>query len=269
MQYNYKKIIERNQSKNFSIRLIIRGNMNYTLDSNHALVHSIETFGTVDGPGIRFVLFLQGCNLSCKYCHNKDACSFQSGSIKSLDELIEKILKFKTYFQTSNGGVTVSGGEPLLQADFVINLFKRLKEEDIHTTLDTSGNLLIKDNIKELLTYTDLVLLDIKHINNEKCIELTGRSNKNSLDFAKFLSDNNIPVWIRQVLIPQITDNITDLKLLKKFISTLKNVEKVEILPYHKMGIYKWEQLGLEYPLKNVRATTKEDLEKAKKILDI
>ncbi|MCL2859596.1 MAG: pyruvate formate-lyase-activating protein [Oscillospiraceae bacterium] len=243
--------------------------MNYTLDNNHALVHSIETFGTLDGPGIRFVLFLQGCNLSCKYCHNKDTCSFQAGSVKSLDELLEKMLKFKTYFKTSTGGVTVSGGEPLLQANFVTKLFKKLKENNIHTTLDTNGNLPIKDNIKELLKYTDLVLLDIKHINNEKCIELTGHSNKNTLDFAKFLSDNNIPVWIRQVLIPEITDDTNDLKLLKEFISTLKNVEKIEILPYHKMGAYKWEQLCLEYPLKNIREITKEDVAKAKKILGI
>lgn len=241
--------------------------MNYTIDSTHALVHSIETFGTVDGPGIRFVLFLQGCNLSCKYCHNKDTCSFQAGSIKSLDELLEKILKFKTYFKTSNGGVTVSGGEPLLQVAFVINLFKKLKESNIHTTLDTSGNLPLEDKIKELLKYTDLVLLDIKHINNNKCIELTGHSNKNTLNFAKYLSDNNIPVWIRQVLIPEITDDINDLKLLKEFLSTLKNVEKIEFLPYHKMGLYKWEQLGLEYPLKNVREATKEDVLRAKKIL--
>ena len=240
-----------------------------SIDDNHALVHSIETFGTVDGPGIRFVLFLQGCNLACKYCHNKDACSFQSGNIQSLDELLEKILKFKTYFLTSGGGVTASGGEPLLQDGFVTNLFKKLKENNIHTALDTAGALPIKNQIKELLKYTDLVLLDIKHINKEKCIELTGHSNELTLDFARYLSDNNIPVWIRQVLVPGITDDVDDLNLLKEFISTLKNVEKVEILPYHDIGSYKWEQLGLEYPLKGVRVATKEDVAKAKEVLGL
>lgn len=166
-----------------------------------------------------------------------------------------------------NGGVTVSGGEPLLQAKFVIELFKKLKDIGIHTALDTSGSLPISDTIKELLQHTDLVLLDIKHIDNEKCINLTGAPNTNTLNFAKYLSENKIPMWIRQVLIPTITDDEKDLLKLKQFISNLKNVEKVELLPYHNLGKFKWEKLGEKYELENILPPTAEEIQKAKKIL--
>lgn len=243
-------------------------NINMENTEYYAKVHSIESFGTVDGPGIRFVLFLQGCHLECKYCHNRDTWDINGGTYSSLDDIFNKIKKYKNYIMP-NGGVTVTGGEPLLQVNFLIELFKKLKEEKIHTCIDTSGVVSINENIKEVLKYTDLVLLDIKHIDPIKCKELVGKSNKLELEFAKYLSDNNIPMWIRQVLIPGYTDDENDLKKLKAFIDSLKTVEKVEILPYHKMGEYKWKSLGLEYPLKNVREPSESEIKKAKKILTI
>lgn len=232
-------------------------------------IHSTESFGTVDGPGIRFVVFMQGCSLKCKYCHNRDTWDTNSGTTISVSELVKEVLKYKTYIDNSNGGVTVSGGEPLLQTEFVTEFFKELKKLNIHTALDTAGSLPISDKIKELLKYTDLVLLDIKHINNEKAINLTGISNKNNLEFAKYLSNINIPVWIRQVLIPGYTDDKFDLIKLKEFLNTLKNVEKVEILPYHNLGKFKWEKLGDKYELENVKSPTNEDIQKAKNLLGI
>jgi len=235
----------------------------------YAKVHSIESFGTVDGPGIRFVLFLQGCHLQCKYCHNRDTWDINGGEYKSVDEIVEKINRYKNYIIPSGGGVTVTGGEPLIQASFVLELFKKLKENGIHTCVDTSGMFALTDGIKEVLKYTDLVLLDIKHIDDEKCKELVGVSNKKELEFARYLSDNNIKMWIRQVLVPGYTDDGQDLLKLKKFLSTLKTVEKIQILPYHNMGKYKWEKLGLEYPLEGVREANQEDIDIAKKILGI
>lgn len=234
----------------------------------YAKVHSFESFGTVDGPGIRFVIFLQGCHLKCKYCHNRDTWDINGGTYKSLDDILERISRYKNYICPS-GGVTVTGGEPLLQANFIIELFKELKKENIHTCIDTSGMVSITDTIKETLSLTDLVLLDIKHIDEKKCKDLVGFSNKRELEFAKYLSDNNIKVWLRQVLIPSITDNEDDLIKLKNFIKTLKNVEKIELLPYHSMGKYKWEKLGLKYELENIPDATESDIERAKKILNI
>ncbi len=235
----------------------------------YAKIHSVESFGTVDGPGIRFVLFLQGCHLQCKYCHNRDTWDINGGQYKSIDEILEKIKKYKNYIMFSGGGVTVTGGEPLLQVKFLIELFKKLKEEKIHTCIDTSGMVNLTEDVKELLRYTDLVLLDIKHIDEEKCKKLVGISNKRELEFARYLSENNIKMWIRQVLVPGYTDEEKDLIKLKEFISTLKTVEKVQILPYHSMGKYKWEKLGIKYELQDVRDATQEDIQKAKKIIDI
>ena len=237
--------------------------------SKIARIHSMESFGTVDGPGIRFVLFLQGCHLKCKYCHNRDTWDINGGEEKTLEEIIEKIKNYKNYITISGGGVTVTGGEPLLQVKFLIELFKKLKKENIHTCIDTSGMVNITDDIKELLQYTDLVLLDIKHIDDEKCKNLVGVSNKKELEFARYLSDNNIKMWIRQVLVPGYTDDEKDLQKLKEFIGTLKTVEKIQILKYHSMGKYKWEKLGLKYSLEGVRDATAEDEEIAKKILQI
>ena len=240
-----------------------------TILKNTARIHSIESFGTVDGPGIRFVVFMQGCSLQCKYCHNRDTWDINGGEVKTVDEIIEKIENYKNYIIPSGGGVTVTGGEPLLQVRFLIELFKKLKEKNIHTCIDTSGMVSITDNIKELLKYTDLVLLDIKHIDDEKCKRLVGSSNKKELEFARYLSDNNIKMWIRQVLVPGYTDKEEDLKKLKEFLRTLKTVEKVQILKYHSMGKYKWEKMGLKYELDGVRDATIEDEERAKKILEI
>ena len=234
----------------------------------YAKVHSVESFGTVDGPGIRFVIFMQGCHLKCKYCHNRDTWDINGGTYKSLDVIFDKIMNYKNYI-CPNGGVTVTGGDPLLQAKFIYELFKKLKEENIHTCIDTSGMFPLTDDIKKVLSVTDLVLLDIKHINDKKCKELVGKSNKFELEFAKYLSDNDIAIWIRQVLVPGITDDETDLLKLKDFISSLKTVKKVELLPYHNMGKYKWEKLGLKYELENIRTATSDDVEKAKKILGI
>ena len=235
---------------------------------NYAKIHSIETFGTVDGPGIRFVTFFQGCNLECKYCHNRDTWNINEGEYINVDELFNKILNYKTYI-TPNGGFTASGGEPLLQPHFLISLFKKLKQENIHTAIDTSGMFELTDPIKELLSLTDLVLLDIKHINPEKSKELVGASNEKELAFAKYLSDNNIPIWIRQVIVPGITDNEDDLIKLKDFISSLKTVKNIELLPYHNLGKHKWEALGFEYKLKDVRQATIDDINRAKTILGI
>lgn len=235
---------------------------------SYAKVHSIESFGTVDGPGIRFVLFLQGCHLQCKYCHNRDTWDVNGGEFKSLDDIFDKIMRYKNYIYP-NGGVTMTGGEPLLQSKFIFELFKKLKKKGIHTCIDTSGSLPLTDDIKNVLSVTDLVLLDIKHIDDAKCKELVGVSNKLELNFAKYLSDNNIPIWIRQVLVPGYTDDENDLLKLRDFLNTLKTVEKVEILPYHNMGEFKWKKLGFSYPLEGVRQADQADVDRAKKILGL
>ncbi len=234
-------------------------------------VHSFESFGTVDGPGIRFVVFLQGCPLRCKYCHNPDTWK-AGGEEYTAEEIVSRALRYKNYFGDT-GGVTVTGGEPLVQIDFVIELFKMLKEKGIHTCVDTSGITFNPDSPqsvdkhKELLTVSDLFLLDIKHIDDEACKKLTGHSNRNTLAFAKFLSENGKKIWIRQVLVPNITDDEKSLIRTREFIDTLQTVEKVEVLPYHTMGTVKYEKLGLAYPLEGVEAPTKESVEKAKRIL--
>ena len=232
-------------------------------------IHSIETFGTVDGPGIRYVIFLQGCHLRCKYCHNRDTWDTTVGTPKKVSELIEDIKKYNDYIKFSKGGVTVTGGEPLLQPKFLIALFTELKKLGYHTALDTSGMFPLTPEVKQVLSLTDLVLLDIKHIDDKKCKDLVGFSNKLELEFANYLSENGIKMWIRQVIIPGITDNEDDLIRLKEFLQTLKTVEKVELNPYHTLGVYKWEDLGLEYPLKGIRPANNEDIERAKRILGI
>lgn len=232
-------------------------------------VHSIETFGTVDGPGIRFVVFMQGCSLKCMYCHNRDTWQTNSGNETNVDDLVSEIKRYIPYMKSSGGGVTVSGGEPLLQAKFVTTLFKKLKNLNIHTALDTAGSIPINSDIEELLKYTDLVLLDIKHIDSQKAKILTGLSNENNLAFANYLNEKHIPVWIRQVLVPGYTDDKDDLIELKNFISTLSNVEKIEVLPYHDLGKFKWNELGFDYPLEGVRTANSNDLKLAKDILGI
>lgn len=234
-------------------------------------IHSFESFGTVDGPGIRFVVFLQGCPLRCQYCHNPDTWEF-GGEEYSAEEVANRVMKYKNYFG-ENGGVTVTGGEPLLQLDFVIELFKILKGKGLHTCVDTSGITFVPENEKilekfeNLLPLTDLFMLDIKHIDDEACKKLTGQGNARTLAFAKYLSDHKKKLWIRQVIVPNLTDKEEDLKRTRAFIDTLETVEKVEVLPYHTLGVVKYEKLGLTYPLKGVEKPTKESMALAKQIL--
>ena len=210
---------------------------------------------------------MQGCHLKCKYCQNRDTWDTHCGSIYTSEELFNIILKYKNYFISSGGGVTISGGEPLLQYKFLIELFTLLKKENIHTAIDTSGNIDLTEEIKTLINLTDLFLLDIKCINNDICQKLTGFSNEKELLFAKYLSTINKPMWIRQVIIPTITDRTEDLLKLKDFLSTLNSLQKVELLPYHDLGKSKWTNLGLKYELENIRVANSKDIEYAKSIL--
>lgn len=239
------------------------------MEQRKARIHSFETFGAVDGPGIRFVIFMQGCSLKCKYCHNRDTWHMNGGMEYTSDELIAKISRYKNYFSVSGGGVTISGGEPLLQMQFLIELLTKLKSLGIHTAVDTSGSFSITDDLKKLIDLTDLFLLDIKCINDEICKDLTGVSNQRELEFARYLSKNGKDMWIRQVLVPGITDKEEDLKKLKQFISELATVKKVEILPYHDLGKYKWLELGCKYELEGVPSATSSDVNRAKQILGI
>jgi len=228
-------------------------------------LHSIESFGTKDGPGIRFVIFMQGCPLRCLYCHNPDTWNMSEKKMEMTpEEVFTEIKKVKNFIRT--GGVTVSGGEPLLQADFILELFKLCKKDDIHTAIDTSGYLLT-DKIKDVLNYTDLVLLDIKHINPEKYNNLTARPLEPTLKFIEYLNEINKSVWLRYVLVPGFTDDEKDLEEWAEYVSRFKNVERVDILPFHQMGIHKWERIGKDYKLKDVRTPTQEEIEKATHIL--
>ena len=231
-------------------------------------IHSVETFGTVDGPGIRFVVFFQGCPMRCKYCHNPDSWDASGGTETTAEALVAEALQYKQYFGT-RGGVTATGGEPLLQLDFLLELFGLLKKKGIHTCLDTSGICFREEDerYRKLLEVTDLVLLDIKHIDAEAHKALTGQKIDAPLKFAEFLSDNRKPVWIRHVLVPGITDDDGALRALKAFLGTLTNVEKVEVLPYHTMGVDKYEKLGIPYPLAGVQAPSRERAENARRIL--
>lgn len=234
-------------------------------------IHSIETFGAVDGPGIRFVIFFQGCPMRCKYCHNPDTWEFSDGKEMSVDELMKEIRKYKHYFG-EDGGVTVSGGEPMVQIDFLTELFKALKKENIHTCIDTSGVLYNKSKdmnqkIDNLLKLTDLVLLDLKHIDSTSHKELTGHDNQNILQFARYLDKINKTVWIRHVLVPTINADTENLSRLRSFLDTLSNIQKIEVLPYHTLGEKKYEKLNIAYPLAGVPVPTKEQVEIANKIL--
>lgn len=238
------------------------------MDSLVARIHSFETLGAVDGPGIRFILFMQGCNLKCKYCHNRDTWDIKNGHEYTVDEIYNKIIRYKNYFISSNGGVTASGGEPLLQANFLIELFKKLKASGISTAIDTSGMVTITDKIKELIDLTDLFLVDIKSINDDICKNLVGHSNIKELEFIKYLNSINKPIWIRQVIVPGITDKEEDLYKLRDFINSLNNVSKVELLPYHDLGKYKWLELNENYQLEEIRTANNSDIERVKKILE-
>lgn len=233
-------------------------------------IHSFESFGTVDGPGIRFVVFMQGCEFRCKFCHNPDTWDKKSGKEYTAKEVIKEIMKYSVYYKNSNGGITVSGGEPLLQIDFILQLFKLAKEQGIHTAIDTAGDIDItdkknKNKIDMLLETTDLILLDMKEMDEEKHIKLTGKSNKNTIGFAKYLEKNHVPTVIRYVYIKGINDSDETLNKLKKIKQDYKNVTEVDILGYHKMGEYKWKEMGLKNELKDVMPPTKDEVDKLKK----
>ena len=234
-------------------------------------VQSLESFGSVDGPGVRYIIFLTGCAMRCQFCHNPDTWDMKKGTLYTTDELLEKAMKYRSYWK-NDGGITVSGGEPLLQIDFLTELFRKAKANGIHTTLDTSGNPFTREEpffskFNELMKYTDLVMLDIKHIDDEQHKILTGCTNKNILDLARYLSDIKKPVWIRHVLVPERSDYDEYLIKLDEFIQSLDNVQKVEVLPYHTLGAYKWDELGYEYKLKGIDPPSVERVENANKLL--
>ena len=240
-------------------------------ENMNGFIHSTESFGSVDGPGVRFVIFVAGCPMRCQFCHNPDTWNMQVGEQKSADELLAQALRYRSYWK-DGGGITVSGGEPLLQMDFMIELFQKAKEKGINTTIDTSGAPFTREEpffgkFNELMKYTDLLLVDIKHIDDEQHKLLTGQTNKNILDMARYLSEIGKPVWIRHVLVPEKSDKDEYLKELYKFIKTLDNVEKVEVLPYHTFGEYKWKELGYDYPLAGIEPPTKERIKNANEIL--
>lgn len=235
-------------------------------------IHSIETFGSVDGPGIRFIVFLKGCKLRCKYCHNADTWDPNSEDMRTTDELLDFAERYRSYWG-EEGGITVSGGEPLLQIDFLIELFKKAKERGINTCIDTALQPFTREEpffskFEELMKYTDLLLVDIKHIDRDEHIELTGLPNDNIFDGFRYLSDISKPIWIRHVLVPGITDDDEYLKKTREFIETLSNVKKIEVLPYHSMGQHKFETLGIPYKLDGVKSPSKERVDNAMKILN-
>ena len=237
----------------------------------NGFIHSMESFGSVDGPGVRFVIFLAGCPMRCQFCHNPDTWNIQVGDQKSADDILEQALRYRPYWK-DGGGITVSGGELLLQMDFMIELFQKAKEKGVNTTIDTSGVSFTREEpffffFNELMKYTDLLLVDIKHIDDEQHKILTGHTNENILDMARYLSEIGKPVWIRHVLVPERNDQDEYLKKLYDFIKTLNNVEKVEVLPYHTFGEYKWKELGYEYPLTGIEPPTKERIRNANEIL--
>ncbi|MCR5410387.1 MAG: pyruvate formate lyase-activating protein [Lachnospiraceae bacterium] len=235
-------------------------------------IHSLESFGSVDGPGIRYLIFLYGCNMRCKYCHNVDTWDkSKCTQFEEPDALLDKAERYRSYWG-KDGGITVSGGEALLQMDFLLELFKKAKERGINTCLDTSAQPFTREQpffsqFEELMQYTDLILLDIKHIDPEEHKKLTGWDNANILDCARYLSDIKKPVWIRHVLVPGITDVDEYLDKTAEFIKTLDNVERVDVLPYHTLGVHKWHDLGIPYQLEDVDSPSAERLQHAKDVL--
>lgn len=237
-------------------------------------IHSVESCGTVDGPGLRYVIFTQGCLLRCLYCHNPDTWAFGRGEGKeiSIAELMKDIRSYLPFLQASNGGVTVSGGEPLLHTEFITELFTECKKLGIHTCIDSSGGCFTRKerfirSLDALMEVTDLVLLDVKQIDPQKHKALTNVSNQHILDFAHYLEEKQKPVWIRHVLVPGWTDDEDNLRQLSTFIHSLNNVEKIEILPYHQLGVYKYEAMGLDYKLKGVQTPSEEKVNWAYNLL--
>jgi pyruvate formate lyase activating enzyme len=233
-------------------------------------VHSVESFGSADGPGVRYIIFLSGCNLRCRFCHNPDTWEKCAGEELEASEVVKKALRYKDYWG-DKGGITISGGEPLLQPEFLLEILKEAKKENINTCIDTAGepykNTLSDEHLEKIVNYTDLFMLDIKHIDEEAHINFTGKSGKNIKDLARKLSDMGQPLWIRHVLVPGINDSEEDLKALRAFLDTLKTVERIDVLPYHTLGVFKWEELGIPYTLDGVEPPTQESVKLANKIL--
>lgn len=231
-------------------------------------IHSTESFGTVDGPGIRFVVFFQGCPLRCQYCHNPDTWEVSEGQLRDADDILREYDSYKEFLR--GGGLTVTGGEPLLQIDFVIELFEKAKQKGIHTCLDTSGVTFsegMQEKFDRLLAVTDLVMLDIKHIDNEEHVKLTGKENTNILKFAEYLNEKEATLWVRHVVVPGITYKEEYLDRLGYFLGSLTKLKALDVLPYHTMGEMKYQQMNLEYPLKGVEALEKSDALEARNII--
>lgn len=231
-------------------------------------IHSIETFGTVDGPGVRLVVFFQGCPMRCLYCHNPDSWKIQGGTKMTSEEILEEYEKNRVFYKT--GGITLTGGEPLLQLEFAIELVRKAHERDIHTCIDTSGITFSNEKeseFDELMKYTDLIMLDIKHIDPSEHIKLTSQKQDNIIKFAQYIDKKGISMWIRHVVVPNITDNEDYLYKLGRFIGTLKNIKALDVLPYHNMGVSKYEKLGIEYPLKDTEPMDKQRAIECKKII--
>ena len=234
-------------------------------------IHSFESFGTVDGPGVRFVVFFQGCPMRCLYCHNPDTWKINDGQQYSAEEVIEKIKRNLPFY--TSGGITASGGEPMMQIDFLIELFELAKENGIHTCLDTLGVMFNSENkelmekIDKLTSLCDLVMLDIKHIDDDEHIKLTHHTNKNILEFAKYLDGKNVRLRIRHVIVPEITNTEEQLSKLGKFLKGLNNIEKIEVLPYHTLGKAKYENMGMEYPLGDTPQLSDKDAKHALEII--
>ena len=235
-------------------------------------IHQLESFGSVDGPGVRFIIFFAGCPLRCKYWHNPDTWDMMKGKQYTADELLDEAITCREYWGTK-GGITVSGGEPLAQIDFLLELFTKAKERGINTCIDTAGGPFTREGewfekFKQLMNVTDVLLMDIKHINEEEHIKLTGHTGKNIIEMFRYLDEINKPVWIRHVLVPGITDNDEYLIQTRDFIRTLGNVQRVEVLPYHGLGAMKYKDLGIDYVLKDTNSPTAERVQNARKILE-
>lgn len=234
-------------------------------------IHSLESFGTVDGPGTRYVVFVQGCPMRCKYCHNPDTWEMNAGQLMESDYILEQYERNKAFY--NGGGITVTGGEPLMQIDFLIDLFTKAKAKGIHTCIDSSGiafNPASPEQMAKfdkLMPLTDLVMLDIKHIDPEKHFELCKQHNENILAFAKYLNDKGVDMWIRHVVVPGITDDDEYLYKLGYFIGQFKNLKALDVLPYHTMGVQKYEKLGIDYPLKGVPPMDKDKLIDKKQVI--
>ncbi|EAR08976.1 pyruvate formate-lyase-activating protein [Reinekea blandensis] len=234
----------------------------YHADELLGRIHSFESFGTVDGPGTRFVVFLQGCLFRCKYCHNRDTWDLDGGDLYSVTDMVEKILPFARFMDASGGGVTVTGGEPVLQAPYVALLFEKLQQHGIHTCLDTNGYVgVYSDEVHQMIDHTDLVMLDIKHIDDHKHHLLVGVSNQRTLRFARHLADIGKKTRARYVVVPGYSDEPDDVHALAQFLAPMENIEHVELLPYHNLGTHKWKAMGLEYPLEGLQPPSTESMD--------